>query len=154
MREVWTRMESEQKALLDTRDGMTKLMAKGTTELWRLKQRMECLLKGFEKKIYDACGEENKSRAKHEEEARSRDRSKEAARRRPLANREDPRSPNVERAGRHSREARRQLWGVQGAGHQDVPQGQGACRSLPRARRQVCHRLRGQQVRRAGGRQS
>ena len=51
MREVWCRMEKEQKALLDTRDGMTKLMAKGTTELWRLKQRMECLLKGFENKI-------------------------------------------------------------------------------------------------------
>ena len=38
MTEVWTRMEKEQKALLDTRDGMTKLMAKGTTELWHLKQ--------------------------------------------------------------------------------------------------------------------
>ena len=93
MREVWCRMEKEQKALLDTRDGMTKLMAKGTTELWRLKQRMECLLKGFENKICDACGEENKSRAKREEAARSRERSEEAARRRPLANREDPRSP-------------------------------------------------------------
>ena len=98
-------MEKDQEALLNTRDGMTKLMAKGTTELWRLKQRMECLLKGFENKICAACGEENKSRAKREEEARSRDRSEEAARRRPLANREDPRSPDVERAGRHSREA-------------------------------------------------
>ena len=93
MKEVWTRMEKEQKALLDTRDGMTKLMAKGTTELWRLKQRMECLRKGFENKICDACGEENKSRAKREEAARSRERSEEAARRRPSANREDPRSP-------------------------------------------------------------
>ena len=86
-------MEKEQKDLLDTRDGMTKLMAKGTTELWHLKQRMECLLKGFENKICDACGEENKSRAKREEAARSRERSEEAARRRPSANREDPRSP-------------------------------------------------------------
>ena len=41
MREFWTRMEKEKKALLDTKDGMTKLMAKGTTELWCLKQRME-----------------------------------------------------------------------------------------------------------------
>ena len=48
MREVWTRMEKEQRALLDTKDGMTKLMAKGTSDLWRLKQRMECLMKGFE----------------------------------------------------------------------------------------------------------
>ena len=79
-REVWTRMEKEQKALLDTRDGMTKLMAKGTTELWRLKQRMECLLKGFENNKCDACGEENKSRAKREEEARKSDRSEGAGR--------------------------------------------------------------------------
>ena len=48
MREVWTRMEKEQRALLDTKDGMTKLVAKGTLDLWRLKQRMECLFKGFE----------------------------------------------------------------------------------------------------------
>ena len=41
-------MEKEQTALLDTRDGVLKLATKGTTELWRLKQRMECLMKGFE----------------------------------------------------------------------------------------------------------
>ena len=51
MREVGTRMEREQRALLDTKDGMTKLMAKGTSDLWRLKQRMECLLKGFKTKF-------------------------------------------------------------------------------------------------------
>ena len=106
MREVWCRMEKEQKALLDTRDGMTKLMAKGTTELWRLKQRMDCLLKGFKNKICKACGEENKSREKREEAAKNRARSEEAARRRPLSNREDPTSPDSERAGRRpSKEA-------------------------------------------------
>ena len=48
MREVWTRIEKEQRALLDTKDGMTNLMAKATSDLWRLKQQMECLMKGFE----------------------------------------------------------------------------------------------------------
>ena len=59
MREVWCRMEKEQNALLDTRDRMTKLMSKGTTELWRHRQRMECLLKGFENKICNTRGEKN-----------------------------------------------------------------------------------------------
>ena len=48
IREVRIRMAKQQRALLNTKDGMTKLMAKGTSDLWRLKQRMECLLKGFE----------------------------------------------------------------------------------------------------------
>ena len=33
MKEVWCRMGKEQAALLDARDGMLKLTAKGTTEL-------------------------------------------------------------------------------------------------------------------------
>ena len=96
-------MKKEQAALLDTRDGVLKLVTKGTTELWRLKQRMECLLKGFENKICEACSEENKSRDKREEAAKSRARSEEVARRRPSSDRENPQrstSSDRERAGR------------------------------------------------------
>ena len=94
MKEVWCRMEKEQTALLDTRDGMLKLAAKGTTELWRLKQRMECLMKGFENKICQACSEET----------RSRDRPGEVARRGPSSDREYPprgTSSDREKAGPH-----------------------------------------------------
>ena len=92
MKEVWCRMEKEQTALLDTWDGMLKLAAKGTTDLWRLKQRLECLMKGFENKICQACSEET----------RSRDRREEVARRGPSSDREyQPRgtSADRERAG-------------------------------------------------------
>ena len=100
MKEVWCRMEKEQAALLDTRDGMLKLVTKGTTKLWRLKQRMEYLMKGFENKICKACSEETKSRDKREEAAKSRARGEEVARRRPSSNREHPTCPDRERAGR------------------------------------------------------
>ena len=85
MKEFWCRMKKGQTPLLDTRDGMLKLAAKGTTELWRLK-------KGFENKICEA----------RSEETRSRDRLEEVARRGPSSNREyAPRgtSTDRERAG-------------------------------------------------------
>ena len=63
MKEFWCRMKKGQTALLDTRDGMLKLAAKGTTELWRLK-------KGFENKICEARSEETRSRDRLEEVAR------------------------------------------------------------------------------------
>ena len=88
MKEVWCRMEKEQTALLDTQDGMLKLAAKGTTDLWRLKQRLECLMKGFENKICEA----------RSEETRSRDRLEEVARRGPSSNREyAPRGTSTDR---------------------------------------------------------
>ena len=95
MKEVWCRMGKEQAALLDARDGMLKLTAKGTTELWRLKARMEGQLKDFEKRICAANSEDTQSRERREEAARS----EEVARRRPSSNREHAASPNIERAG-------------------------------------------------------
>ena len=71
MKEFWCRMKKGQTPLLDTRDRMLKLAAKGTTELWHLK-------KGFENKICEACSEET----------RSRDRLEEVARRGPSSNKE------------------------------------------------------------------
>ena len=70
MKEFWCRMKKGQTALLDTLDGMLKLAAKGTIELWRLK-------KGFENKICEA----------RSKETRSRDRLEEVARRGPSSNR-------------------------------------------------------------------
>ena len=92
MKEFWCRMKKGQTPLLDTREGMLKLAAKGTTELWRLKERLECLMKGFENKICEV----------RSGETRSRDRLEEVARRGPLSNREyAPRgtSTDRERAG-------------------------------------------------------
>ena len=85
-------MKKGQTPLLDTRDRMLKLATKGTTELWRLKQRLEGLMKGFQNKICEACSEKT----------RSRDRLEEVARRGPSSNREyAPRgtSTDRERAG-------------------------------------------------------
>ena len=92
MKEFWCRMKKGQTALLDTRDGKLKLAAKGTTELWRLMQRLECIMKGMKNKICEA----------RSEETRSRDRLEEVARTGPLSNREyAPRgtSNDRERAG-------------------------------------------------------
>ena len=92
MKDFWCRMKKAQTPLLDTRDRMIKLVAKGTTELWRLKQRLEGLMKGFQNKICEA----------RSEKTRSRDRLEEVARRGPSSNREyAPRgtSTDRERAG-------------------------------------------------------
>ena len=81
MNGVWSRMEKEQAALMDTRDALLKLAGKGTTDLWRLKQRMECIMAGLKDKLCEACSDET----------RSRDRLEEMARRGPSSDRELPR---------------------------------------------------------------
>ena len=70
MNGVWSRMEKEQAALMDTRDALLKLAGKGTTDLWRLKQRMECIMAGLKDKLCEACSDETRSRDRREEEAR------------------------------------------------------------------------------------
>ena len=88
MKEFWCRMKKGQTALLDNRGGMLKLAAKVTTELWHLKQRLECLMKGFENKICEA----------RSEKTRSRDRLEEVARLGPSSNREyAPRGTSTDR---------------------------------------------------------
>ena len=62
MNGVWSRMEKEQAALMDTRDALLKLAGKGTTDLWRLKQRMECIMAGPKDKLCEACRDESSSR--------------------------------------------------------------------------------------------
>ena len=84
MKEVWCRMGKEQSALMEARDGIIKLTAKGTTELWRLKTCMADQLKGYKKRICTANNEDTKSRERREEAARK----EEMARRRPSINRD------------------------------------------------------------------
>ena len=69
MKEVWERMRKEQAALMEARDGMANLTAKGTTELWRLKIRMSDQLKDYEKRIAAAASEDNQSRETREKAA-------------------------------------------------------------------------------------
>ena len=57
MNGVWSRLEKEQAALFDTRDALLKLAGKGTTDLWRLKQRMECIMEGLKDKLCEACSD-------------------------------------------------------------------------------------------------
>ena len=59
MKEVWERMRKEHAALMEARDGLAKLTAKGTTDLWRLKTRMADQLKDYEKRISAAASEDN-----------------------------------------------------------------------------------------------
>ena len=75
MKEVWDRMRKEQAALMEARDGMAKLTAKGITELWRLKTRMSDQLKDYEKRIATAASEDNQSRETRKKAARVQARS-------------------------------------------------------------------------------
>ena len=77
-------MRKEQAALMEARDGMVKLTAKGTSELWRLKTRMSDQLKDYEKRIAAAASEDNQSRETREKVAR-----------------EQALSNNTERSGTH-----------------------------------------------------
>ena len=70
MKEVWERMRKEQAALMEARDGLAKLTAKGKTDLWRLKTRMSDQLKDYEKRIAAAASEDNQSRETREKAAR------------------------------------------------------------------------------------
>ena len=72
MKEVWDRMRQEQVALMEARDGLAKLTAKGTTDLWRLKTRMGEQRKDYEKKIAEAAATDNQNRERWEMAARER----------------------------------------------------------------------------------
>ena len=62
MKEVWERLRKEQTALMEARDALSKLLSKGTTDIWRLKTKMSDQLKGYEKKIATAATEDNQTR--------------------------------------------------------------------------------------------
>ena len=56
--QIWSRMEREQAAILDTRDALFKEAGKGTTALWRMKQRVEDIMVGLRETLCETCWEE------------------------------------------------------------------------------------------------
>jgi hypothetical protein len=80
MKEVWERLRKEQTALKEVKEGFSKLMARGTTDIWRMKANMAEQLKGYERKIAAAATEDNQTReareraTKEQEETLSRER--------------------------------------------------------------------------------
>ena len=81
VKEVWERLRREQSALLEAREDLSKLLTKGTTDIWRMKSKMTEQLKTYEKRIAEAAMEDNQIRetrerkAKEREEARKMERS-------------------------------------------------------------------------------
>ena len=61
MKEVWERLRKEQTALKEVREGFSKIMSKGTTNIWRMKANMAEQLKGYERKIAAAATEDNQT---------------------------------------------------------------------------------------------
>ena len=56
--QIWSRMEREQAAILDTRDALLKEAGKGTTALSRMKQRVKDITAGLRETLCEICREE------------------------------------------------------------------------------------------------
>ena len=68
---------------MEARDGLAKLMSKGTTDLWRLKTRMADQLKDYEKRIAAAASEDNQIRETREKAAKEQEETLNLERSRP-----------------------------------------------------------------------
>ena len=73
MKEVWERLRKEQTALMEARDGLSKLMTKGTTDIWRMKNKMAEQLKDYEKRIAAAAKEDDQIREARERKTKERE---------------------------------------------------------------------------------
>ena len=73
MKEVWERLKKEQTALMEARDGLSKLMTKGTTDIWRMKSKMAEQLREYEGRIASAAAENDQSRKVRERKAKERE---------------------------------------------------------------------------------
>ena len=56
--QIWSRMEREQAAILDTRDALLEEAGKGTTALSRMKQRVKDIMAGLRETLCEICREE------------------------------------------------------------------------------------------------
>ena len=65
---AWRRMEPEQ---ADTRDALLKEAGKGTTALWRMKQRVEGIMAGLRETLCETCREEGRGQEREQCEERS-----------------------------------------------------------------------------------
>jgi hypothetical protein len=59
MKEVWERLKKEQTALMEARDGLSKLMTKGTTDIWRMKSKRAEQLREFKGRRAAAATEDD-----------------------------------------------------------------------------------------------
>ena len=84
MKEVWERLKKEQTALMEARDGLSKLMTKGTTDIWRMKSKMAEQLREYEGRIAAADMEDDQSRKAREWMAKEREEVMEAERSRSM----------------------------------------------------------------------
>ena len=73
MKEVWERLRKEQTALMEARDGLSKLMTKGTTDIWRMKNKMAEQLKEYEKRIAAAATEDDQVREARERKTKEQE---------------------------------------------------------------------------------
>ena len=73
MKEDWERLRKEQTALMEARDGLLKLMTKGTTNIWRMKSKMAEQLKDYERRIAAAATEDDQSRKARERKTKERE---------------------------------------------------------------------------------
>ena len=80
MSEVWDRLKKEQKALKEVKEEMSKLVARGTTDMWRLKTRMSEQMREYEGKIAAAAAEDDQSRKARERVAKEKEEAMEAER--------------------------------------------------------------------------
>ena len=68
---VWSRMEREQAAILDTKDALLKEAGKGITTLWRMKQRVDDIMEGLRETLCETCREECRGQEREQREERS-----------------------------------------------------------------------------------
>ena len=69
--QIWSRMEREQAAILDTRDALLKEAGKGTTALSRMKQRVKDIMAGLRETLCEICREECRGQEREQREERS-----------------------------------------------------------------------------------
>ena len=73
MKEVWERLRKEQTALMEARDGLSKLLTKGTTDIWRMKSKMSEQLKEYERRIAAAATEDDQVREARERKTKEQE---------------------------------------------------------------------------------
>ena len=66
-------MEEQPESLMEARDGLSKLMTKGTTDIWRMKSKMAEQLREYEGRIAAAAAEDDQSRKVRERKAKERE---------------------------------------------------------------------------------
>ena len=88
MKEVWERLRKKQTALLEAREKLSKLMTKGTTDIWKIKNAMAEQLKEYERMIAAAATEDDQAREARERMIKEQEQAMKGER--PRAGRDTP----------------------------------------------------------------